>query len=1038
MTVERSQGNAAGHVRKVPEDATLNDDEGVLAVLVVRGPEARLQRVLRAVAAGGRRPSRLLVAVASAEADSVKAVVDAHAAGVPTTVRAVGGRPTFAAAVSAALSQDEGGEPWVWLLHDDAAPAPGCLEALVHTGQSSAKIGVVGPKQVDWDDPERLLEAGVRATRRARRVPEIGDDERDQGQYDLRSDVLGVGTAGMLVRRTAADAVGWLDPALGPFGDGLEFSRRMWLGEWRVVLEPGASVAHARIGLGEDERLSYGARRAAQAYNGVLASSRLSYLFVFLAYVVGGPVRGFLRLLVKEPRLAVGELKASGRLVRMFGAIHAGRRRIARARKAPESVLRSLEDRPGDVRRARRDLKRARIEAVELAEDPGPLVQAELRRWRASTRRCAAVALAAGAVVTLVAHLPVLGRVLTGGALLPDAWRASDLAGSASRMWLASGDGFAAPVDALWVLLAPFAAIARSDLGAVATASASAGAPRAALPVSVGPRALPNSPQNRAGGAGGWAAAPPLLGAVSQGHVAGVVWHVLAPLALVCVVVAWRRASVPALGAAAIVFAYMSAASPATSALALLVSAAGAVGCAGHRWRWLWLPVPAFAVLLPTFQAAFHAPAPWKILLSTPGQASLAAPSRLGLLSFSPTSTVDSSNLGAVELASLAVPGFLVLLAVACLLRRRNSGRIRAGFVLLGAGWLWAAVAAATTVGDAVAGASLLPARGWAGIGLSLAFLGLFTVLVSAGDGLRTDLSERSFGLKHVSLLSATAAACLAPLALAGLWSEASLSDRGNAYASRALTPAPESPIPAVARTDQTGPDRSRVLVLRPADDGIRATLLRGPGSQLHETSMAASLSSRSDDRAAAALASAVASLGGNSESFARNAAAHAVSVVLVPQGRGDATAAARTLMSQLGAAPGLEYVTSNASGTFWRVRPAKQATSRLRVEAGGASTPLASGVASAQADVPQSETARLLVLAERADPGWTATLNGRGLPRTGRGWQQAWRLPEDGGTVAVSFEGAWGAMTALGQAAILFAALVVALPLRRRKPVRK
>ena len=53
MTVERSQGNAAGHVRKVPEDATLTDDEGVLAVLVVRGPEARLQRVLRAVAGGG-------------------------------------------------------------------------------------------------------------------------------------------------------------------------------------------------------------------------------------------------------------------------------------------------------------------------------------------------------------------------------------------------------------------------------------------------------------------------------------------------------------------------------------------------------------------------------------------------------------------------------------------------------------------------------------------------------------------------------------------------------------------------------------------------------------------------------------------------------------------------------------------------------------------------------------------------------------------------------------------------------------------------
>ena len=60
---------------------------------------------------------------------------------------------------------------------------------------------LVGPKQVDWDDPEQLLEVGLRTTASARRANDVVAGEIDQGQHDDRSDVLAVGTAGALIDR---------------------------------------------------------------------------------------------------------------------------------------------------------------------------------------------------------------------------------------------------------------------------------------------------------------------------------------------------------------------------------------------------------------------------------------------------------------------------------------------------------------------------------------------------------------------------------------------------------------------------------------------------------------------------------------------------------------------------------------------------------------------------------------------------------------------------------------------------------------------
>lgn len=1002
--------------------------EDVLAILAVRSFSTRAERVLTAVAAGKQRPTRLVVAVAAQEDPAVRAAVESTCGSVPTTTVFVGPCPNLATVVARARREVTVVEPWVWILHEDSAPTYDCLSELTAVGERSTKLGAVGPKQVGWDDPERLVEVGIRATRSGRRVPEIDVGERDQGQYDIRSDVLGIGTAGMLVRLAAAEEVGWLDTALGPFGDGLEFSRRLRAAGWRVAISPGASIQHERVSFAKGKQ-SYGKRRAAQLYNSLVAARALWLPFAVLGYVLGGPIRALARLLTKEPGLAAQELSAVGAMVGMLPKALAARAGLRRVRKVPASVIAGLEASGRDVRVGRRARRWARIEAETMANRPDPIVLQERRAWRASTRKWGVFAVAAAAAAGLLATIDILGSELTGGGLLRDSWTFGDLAHSAVHAWLPSGDGLAAPVDALWILLAPFVGLTGSTLGSFAGAIVVSGVALSALTGFLGFRVLTNSPQVRALGALGWAFTPPLLAAVSSGHTAAVVWHVLAPLALRAAVAAWRTGSVPALGSAAILAAYMSAAAPATLAPAIVLAVVGFFTRSKGRRHWLWLPVPALAALAPTLRAALNSDAPWRLFASTPGQPVSAAPSKVGLLSFSPTSTVEAPGT-LLEAVSLVAPGILLALALLALVRKRNSSSIRAGLALLGTGWAWAAACLAVRTGSIVDGNGYLSVRGWAGIGLSLAFLGLLVSLVSAGDGLRTDLKERSFSFVQIGLSAATAAACAATLALVGAWGLATLKKTPNDVAKLALTEVKSNAAPTIAVSDQKGPKRNRVLVLSTVEGGIQARLWRGNGAELHETSMIASLMPKGD-AADLSLTGAIASLAGDSEDFTRTVAEHAVSVVLV---KTDDSPANRALVSELNSVEGLEYVTTAEAGSFWRIRQEGHATSRLTAGKGEKWRDLPSGDVSADARIPSSDGGGRVALAERADSGWRASLDGKELEPVKDGWRQAWKLPSGGGRLEVDFDTGLGLFVAACQAIVAVAAAVTALPLKKRR----
>ena len=1016
--------------------------ERVLAILVTRADDPHLDGVLRGLQSQDLRPNRLIIAIVGESSTAVSGrlrrfpdLTEGDAPQVVTVPQAA----TFSEAVNLAL---DGDEPWIWLLHSDGAPQRSCLDRQLRLANSSSKIGAVGAKQVAWEDHRDLLEVGIRATRSARRVPEIEPDELDQGQLDDRQDVLGVGSVAMLVRREALDGIGGLDPALGPYGDGLETSRRLWAGGWRVLVEPRAVAAHARTSLSAPTNATFSRRRAGQLYNSVLAAPLLLAPLLWLGYLLAAPVRALGRLVTKDTHHVLPELAGAGRFIAKLPALIRARRRLSRATNVSGSVLRTLEDSPMDVWRAKRQVRRSQEEAKAMEDMPDPLVLREREILRRSTRGWAVVTLAISVVVSLVGLLPLVGRgVLTGGALLPDVSGFRDIAAMAASSWLPTGDGVAAPLDALWLVASPLVAVSAplgGSLGAVASALIMVAIPLAALVAYWAAGRMTKSGILRCGTAILWAFSPPLLGAVETGHVAGIVWHVLAPALVARALDSWLSPSLRAVGASSLILAVMSAAAPFTLVLTIPIVA---VAVTRRAWRWLWIPVPALVLLAPTLIAAARVPQGWKILFASPGNPVAGEPTPLSLLTLSPVGTASFGDLERPEvlLPSMGV-ALLLLLAAASLLRGRRRARIIGGWAAFAVGMAWA-------VGCSLTGLATIPSvpdqqvvTAWTGMALSLAALGLWVCLINAAHGMRFQLRQHGFGWLHLGAGLLAVTFLVGVFAPVGSWAVHSLKRETGMLAG-----APAAPVPAVALAEQNSDTRSRVLELVPGNDGIVASILRGPGRQLHEQSMLTGLMNVAGDRsglneARQHLALAVADVSGASEGTAAAVGEHAVSIVFVPMGNDADAVSRKVLMTELNGLGGLEFVTENSTGAFWRVRTGRDAvdaasTSRLRVEDATGIVSLPSGKIGVRMEVATGDQGRTLVLAERADNGWHASLDGEELRVVEHGWRQAWELPAHGGELVIR-HGASVPWVLIGQFLTMTTALVLALPTRRRKQV--
>ncbi|QTE30255.1 glycosyltransferase [Pengzhenrongella sicca] len=569
----------------------------IVAVLVTHGVTSYLPQTLAALAAQTLAPARVVVVDVDADAaptdDSSVAQLVARLLGPSSAdvrVHAAAGARTFGAAVGAGLAGEPAATGWVWLLHDDSAPDPTALAELARAVEHSSSVAVAGVKQRSWTDGARLLEVGVTTSRLGRRVTGIEDGEVDQGQHDGRVDVLAVGLAGALVRREVWDEIRGTDPALGPFGDGLDLCRRARLAGYRVVVVPSAVVRHAqasylglrRQGAGPagsvaaagaaegtdlaatdpdpeadtgpepaaavpssaadpgDPRRSFGARRRAQVHARLAAVPLPLLPFLGAGYLLAGVLRCLVRIASKELGLALAELAAPVAALAHPGRMARARAVARRASRLPRRSLRPLQATWRDVLREQRDGHFQRSESRRAGGAPSELERAELAAVTSRRRLTLGVlviilaALTALALDTLISGV-LGGGALAGGALLPASADLGELWRAATSGWVADGLGAPGPADPLLTMLVPVAllaggatsaAVAALYLGALALAGVGAWFAAGAGTRSVGVRLW---------AALVWVAAPALTTALDGGRLGAVVAHAALPWVVLAV-----------------------------------------------------------------------------------------------------------------------------------------------------------------------------------------------------------------------------------------------------------------------------------------------------------------------------------------------------------------------------------------------------------------------------------------------------------------------------------------------------------------------
>lgn len=230
-----------------PPDAT---GHAVTAVVVAHDSERWLPDFLASRRTWTYPVERLIAINAGSKDGTADVLLGALAEGLIDEVRDVPAS-TFGGAVDAALGGEELGTPWLWLLHDDAQPAPTALELLIDRGRDESGPAAVTPLLLT---PRRrgvgslISELGETVSVSGRVSSSEVSGVLDQGQLGSRQ-VLGASTCGLLVRTDVWTALGGLAADLPSSVQGLDFGARLTRSGRALVTEPTAKVHHVEASL---------------------------------------------------------------------------------------------------------------------------------------------------------------------------------------------------------------------------------------------------------------------------------------------------------------------------------------------------------------------------------------------------------------------------------------------------------------------------------------------------------------------------------------------------------------------------------------------------------------------------------------------------------------------------------------------------------------------------------------------------------------------------------------------------------------------
>ncbi|MFB7374285.1 glycosyltransferase family 2 protein [Streptomyces sp. NPDC056222] len=934
------------------------------------------------------------------------------------------------------------GEPvqWLWLLHDDCAPEPDALTELLRVVDSDTYAAVVGPKLRGWYDRKQLLEAGVSIARSGRRWTGLDRREQDQGQHDQVRSVLSVSSAGMLIRRDVFEELGGFDRRLPLMRDDVDLCWRAHSAGHRVLVAPDAVLRHAEASARERRTVDCAGRSVANPHRvdkagavyTLLANARGAALpYVLIRLILGTLLRTLAYLVGKVPGQAVDEVMGLfATLLRPERILAARKRRKNPAVAASE--LRPLFPPPGATVRATAEQivanfggsdadsggsRHGVVESGPGGDDADFLEIEQFARLKKIARKPGPVLFALLLLVSVVACRGLFGGgSLAGGALLPAPDSVSELWGRYADSWHALGTGGTQTAPPYLAVLAALSALFLGSTSFALTVLLVCSVPLAGFTAYFAARPIVESRLLRAWGSIAYAFLPAATGALAAGRLGTAVLAILLPLIARAAVAAHGltgqgRGSWRATWAYTFLLTFATAFTPIVWPLALVLG----IGVLALRRS----DITAYGL---RFLAAVGTPilvlAPWSLSLLTSPTAFLreagldirtGTASALDLLGISPGGPGTTGGLLLIG---------IVLAALAALLREERQFAVRVAWAAALAGLLFAVIS--NGAGD----------TGWAGPATLVYGAALLAAGMIGAEGGRTRVAAHGFGWRQPVAALIAFAAALGPVVAAAGWMIGG--------ADGPLTRRDPVQVPAFVAEESTNPDQPRTLVLGgTSPDEVAYTLVRGSGGRLGDAELTAAADN--DPRLDKVVAHLVAGSGADQT---QELSGFAIRYVLVRDG------APRQMSRVLDATPGLNRLSQLDGSALWSVDrdrvvarativPAAKPTDTAKAT-DAAVTPIAvaSGPVEAHTKIPSGPAGRVLRIADHADEGWTATLDGKELKKTTvDGWAQGFELPAEGGKFDLTYDQPFThTLWIWGQVGLAVVLLVLALPGRRRE----
>jgi GT2 family glycosyltransferase len=375
----------------------------VVAVVVVADAGPWLEEALACLGAQDYPDLSVLVIDAASATDPTPRVASVLPGAF---VRRLDHNPGLTAAANEVMAAVEGAAYFL-LLHSDVAPDADAVRLLVEEALRS-NAGIVGPKLVEWDAPERLVAVGLAVDKTGAAAPIVERGELDQEQHDAVRDVFAVPGACLLVRSDLFTALGGFDPAMSEQGDDVDLCWRGQLVGARVLVAPAARARHLEAegprygGLITEGRRAAASQRLRAALKNyswfhllrVLPQAALIMVAQVVLAIAGGRVADARAIAAAWPANLLG-----------FRRLRPMRRAAQRLRTVPDAEVRRLQMRGSAELRAEARARVSGREGARALADAGRQIAGSLRSGPA---RVAAVLLGVLVIAGLIGsrHLP--------------------------------------------------------------------------------------------------------------------------------------------------------------------------------------------------------------------------------------------------------------------------------------------------------------------------------------------------------------------------------------------------------------------------------------------------------------------------------------------------------------------------------------------------------------------------------------------------------------------------------------------------------